>query len=90
MDHLPHMIIIIIIPCEFFTPALADDFSLESESLQVSRTLLSIQAGLDNAVVWLVFTCPLNCKYSSPFKKAFGDCSECANYNWYHRHCHVQ
>ena len=31
--------IIIIIPCEFFTPALVDDFSLESEGLQISSSL---------------------------------------------------
>ena len=33
---------------EFFSPALGDSFSLESEWQQVSRTLLSIQADFNN------------------------------------------
>ena len=52
---------------EFFTAALADGFSLsDSKSPQVSRTLLSILAGLNNAVVWIVATHPLISKSSSP------------------------
>ena len=38
----------------------------DSKSPQVSRILLSILADLHYAVVWMVFTCPLICKYSSP------------------------
>ena len=45
---------------EFFTSVLADGFPLEflsdSKSPQVSRTLLSILAGLNNTVVWTVST----------------------------------
>ena len=56
---------------EFFTPALADGFFLywslsENKYPQVSRTLLSILADLNNAVVWMVSTCPLTSKSSSP------------------------
>ena len=38
-----------------------------SKSLQVSRTLLSILADLNNVVVWIVSTRPLFSKSSSPF-----------------------
>ena len=38
-----------------------------SKSPQVSRTLLSILAVFNNAVVWMVFTCPPISKSSSPF-----------------------
>ena len=38
----------------------------DSESLQVSRTLLSILVDLNNAVIWMVSTRPLISKYSSP------------------------
>ena len=39
----------------------------DSKSSQVSRTLLSILADLNNVVVWMVFTRPLISKFSSPF-----------------------
>ena len=39
----------------------------DSKFPQVSRTLHSILADLNNAVVWMVFTCPLISKSSSPF-----------------------
>ena len=39
----------------------------DSKSPQVSRTLLSILAILNNAVVWMVSTRPLTSKSSSPF-----------------------
>ena len=39
----------------------------DSKSHYVSRTLLSILADINNAVVWIVFTCPLIFKSSSPF-----------------------
>ena len=44
---------------EFFTLALADGLSLELVWQQVSRTLLSILADLNNVVVRMVSTCPL-------------------------------
>ena len=53
---------------DFFTPSLADGFSLGFEwqqTPQVSRTLLSILADLNNAVVWMVSTSPLISKSSS-------------------------
>ena len=39
----------------------------DSKSPQVSTTLLSILAVLNNAVVWMVSTCPPTSKSSSPF-----------------------
>ena len=39
----------------------------DSKSPLVSRTLLSIRAVLNNAVVWMVSTCPPTSKSSSPF-----------------------
>ena len=60
----------IITPWEFFTPALADGFSLDfeySKSLQVSRTLLSIVANLNKAAFWIVSTRPLTSKSINPF-----------------------
>ena len=39
----------------------------DSKSLQVSRTLLSILADLNNEVAWIVLTRPLISKSSSPF-----------------------
>ena len=56
------IIIIIIIPQEFFTSVLAD-----SKSPQVSRTRLSILAVLSNAVVWIASTRPPTSKSSRPF-----------------------
>ena len=53
----------------FFTSALADGLSLEIEwqqGPQVSRTLLSILAVFNNAVVWMVFTRPPTSKSSRP------------------------
>ena len=43
----------------------------DSKFPQVSRTLLSILAVLNNAVVWTVSTCPPTSKSSSPFNDAF-------------------
>ena len=54
-----------------FTSVLADGLSLEflsnSKFPQVSRTLLSILGDLNNLVVWMISTCPLISKSSSPF-----------------------
>ena len=46
----------------FFHRSLSD-----SKSPQVSRTLLSILAVLNNAVVWMVSICPSTFESSSPF-----------------------
>ena len=43
----------------------------------------------NNAVIWVVSTCPLISKSSSPCTSIFGDCTKSTNYNWYHRHFHV-
>ena len=60
---------------EFFTPALADGFywSLnDNHSHQVSQTFLSIPADLNNAEDWIISTCPLISKSSSPFINPLG------------------
>ena len=46
----------------------------ESKSSQVSRTLQSILADFNSAVV---------------FFRSFGDSFKCPKYNWYHRHPNV-
>ena len=56
-------------PREFFTSALTDRFHWrlsDNKSLQVSWTLLSILATLNNTVVWTVSTCPVIFKSRSP------------------------
>ena len=57
----------------------------DSKSPQVSRTLLSILAVLNNAVIWMVSTRPPTSKSPSPFSY----CSQRTNYNWYNCHLHV-
>ena len=54
-------------PWEFFTSVNADGLSLEFEWQQVSRTLLSVLADLNNAAVWMVSTRPRISKSSNPF-----------------------
>ena len=46
--------------------------SLSDKSSQVSRTLLSIVADLNNAVVWIGSTCPRISMSSIPFTNSFG------------------
>ena len=60
-------IIITIHSLELFTSAIADGFSLKSEWQQVSPTLLSILAVLNNAIIWMVSTRLTTSKSSSPF-----------------------
>ena len=52
---------------EIFTSALANGFSLEFEWHQVSRTLLSLLAIFNNAVIWIVSTCSPISKSPRPF-----------------------
>ena len=51
----------------FFTSVVFHWSLSDSKSLQVSRTLLSILADLNNAIVWMVSTCPLIYKSSCHF-----------------------
>ena len=44
----------------------------DCKSPQVSSTLLSILANLNNAVVWMVSTCPVISKFSSLFTNPLG------------------
>ena len=43
----------------------------DSESPQISKIFLSILASLNNAVIWMVFICPLISKFSSLFMNFF-------------------
>ena len=54
----------------------------DSKSPQVSRTLLSILADLNNAVVWMVSTCPI-------IFKSFSPCTKSTDYNLCNCHFHV-
>ena len=67
LSHTSLFLLLLLTPWEFFISVLADGLSLEFEWQQVSRTLLSILAVLNNVVVWMVSTCPLISKSSSPF-----------------------
>ena len=53
----------------------------DSKSPQVSKTLLSILAVLNNAVVWMVSIRPLTPKSSTSFQQSF---SYCTDYNHYY------
>ena len=57
--------------CMFFSLAIAGGLSLESDSPQVSRILLSILANL-NAVVWIVSILPQIFKCFNPLSKPMG------------------
>ena len=63
--------IVIIYSSEFFSSALADGISLEFEWQQVSSSLPSILAILNNVVVWMVSTRPPTSKPTSPFSDLF-------------------
>ena len=52
----------------------------DRESPLVFRTPFCILADLDDLHL---------SNFSSPFYQYFEDCSECTNYNWYHRHLNV-
>ena len=62
----------LVLPGEFFKPALADGFSLWQQVLQLSRTFLGILANLNNAGVCIVLILPLFFNSSSFFLKPFG------------------
>ena len=65
------LLLLLFIPWEFFTTSALTDGSHwclnDSKSPQVSRTLLTIQADLNNAIVWMVSTLPFISKSSSLF-----------------------
>ena len=80
-------IIIISLFWEFFLPALADGFSLESEWQQAS---LSLHSG------WSQQCCSLDGLYLSYYfqvlqslYQSFSNCTEHADYSWYHYLFHV-
>ena len=58
----------------------------DSKSLQISKTLLCILADFNNAVVWMVSTCPF---ISKSLYQSIGNRAKSPNYNWYNRHFHV-
>ena len=59
-------------PFWVYSPALADGFSLVFDWKQISRTLLSILTDLNNAVIWMVSTCPMISKCSRPITNPLG------------------
>ena len=61
----------------------------DSKSPQVSRTLLSILAVFNNAVVWMVSTRPLTPKSSRPFNNPLVTVPKSTNHNWYNCHLHI-
>ena len=62
------IIIIIIVFSHQLTPMVFHWSLSDSKSPQVPRTLLSILAVLNNALVWMVYTRPATSKSSGPFK----------------------
>ena len=61
----------------------------DSKSPQVSRTALSILAGLKNAVVSMASAHPLFSISSGRHHQVFGDNSERINYNWHQLYFHI-
>ena len=61
----------------------------DSKSPQVSRTLLSMLAFLNNIIVWMVLICPLISNSSNLLSNLLRTLELRANYNWYHRHLYV-
>ena len=61
----------------------------DRKSPQITRTLLSILADLNQAVVWIVSILLRFSILLVPFQSLW-DSSKCANSNWYHRHPHDQ
>ena len=77
-------LLLLLLLFEFFTSALTDCFhwSLsDSKYPQVSRTHLSIQADLNNAVFWVVSTRLLISKSSTTCINHLIDCNKSTNYN---------
>ena len=61
----------------------------DSKSPQVSRTLLSILAVFNNAVVWMFSTRSPTSKSSRPFNNPLVTVPKVTNHNWYNCHLHV-
>ena len=77
VDHLPNPFVqVFIIPYILFLTIVSRWFFSGiwgySKSPLFSRTLLTILADINNAVVWMVSTCPLIFKSSSPFTNLLG------------------
>ena len=67
------LLLLLFTPLQFFISVLADGFSLDlsdSKFPQVSRTLLSILAVLNNAVIWIVSTGLPTSKSSRPLNNS--------------------
>ena len=61
----------------------------DSKSRQVSRTILSILAILNNVVLWMVSTRSPPSKSSWPFNNTFSYRAKSTNHNWYNFHLHI-
>ena len=87
------IIIIIINICELFKPVWTVHFFtevIESKSSQLSRTLLSILANFNYAVICIVLILPLISNFPSLFFKLLEDRNKVFTNNWHHRRLHVQ
>ena len=87
------LIIIIIIPWEFFPSVLVDGLSLEFEWQQVSSSILDTSQYSGKCQQ----CCSLDCLHSSCYFQAlqsvyqfFGDCTKSTNPSWHNRYFHVR
>ena len=62
---------------------------INCKSLQVSRTLLSILADFNSAVIWMVSFLSLIIEFIDSLFLVLRDSSKCSNYDWYYCHFHV-
>ena len=77
---------------EFFIPALTDGYLLKFKWERVSSSLqdsskYSGRSQQCSTLDWLHSFSYF--PVLQTFYQSFGDCTECTNYNWYHRHCHI-
>ena len=80
------LLLLLLLLWEFFTPALIDDFPLESEWQQVSTPYFGRfqkVSSLDGLLSSSYF------QFLLSLYQFFDDCTERTNYNWYQCHYHV-
>ena len=79
-------------PWEFFTSAFADGLLLESENQHIASSLQDSSHYSGRSQEYSSLDCLHSSSYLQvlqSFYQSFGDCTECTNYNWYHRHIYV-
>ena len=72
-------------PCKssVFLPVSWWSFNKTWVTARLLRTLLSILADLNDAVVWMVSILPQISSHTNLFSKPLGDHSQATNHNWY-------